>query len=118
MRLRDFYKNAGIDYDVVLSRLAGSEVLLYKYLKKFVEDRNYDELCQAVACKDYDTALKTAHSIKGMSINLGLEKLYELCAAIVTSIREEQTQKVEPLFNQLKVEYESIASQIERLEQF
>ena len=116
MQLRKFYENSGVDYNALIRRLAGNEALLYKYLKSFVEDKNYTELCKAVMSKDYDTVLKTAHSIKGMSINLGLEKLFEISSAIVISVREEHFDKVEPFWEQLKSEYARVISQIGMLE--
>ena len=41
-------EEAGIHVPEVLERFMGSEALLVKFLKKFLEDENYEKLAQAM----------------------------------------------------------------------
>ena len=49
-------EEAGIHVPEVLERFMGSEALLVKFLKKFLEDENYEKLAQAMKGQDYGEA--------------------------------------------------------------
>lgn len=116
MQLRSFYEEENEDYDTVLHRLAGNEPLLRKYLKKFAEDTTFSSLEAAVQNADYDAIRTTAHTLKGMSVNLGLSRIHSLSSALVDCIRAEEPQKITPIFDQLQAEYQHKISQIIDLE--
>jgi HPt (histidine-containing phosphotransfer) domain-containing protein len=66
--------------DAVMERLGGSETLLAKLLMKFHD--NYsgtrETLTGLLESGEYEEAYRIVHSIKGVSANLGISKLYRL----------------------------------------
>ena len=49
MTAKEFYETIGQNYEEVLERLAGSEALVLKFLKKFSTDKTYAALEEAMA---------------------------------------------------------------------
>ena len=68
----------GIDVDSVLDRFMGNEGILTRFLKKFLDDANYEKLKDAVEKGDAEAALTASHTLKGVSGNLSMNRLYEL----------------------------------------
>ena len=48
MTAKEFYETIGQNYEEVLERLAGSEALVLKFLKKFSTDKTYAALEEAM----------------------------------------------------------------------
>ena len=74
MLLKECYDAFGGSYEVVKTRLP-KDSLIEKFVIKFLSEPSYDHLCQALAQEDYENAFRDAHSLKGVSLNLGFEKL-------------------------------------------
>lgn len=66
------------EYDVVLHRLGGSELLLERLLSKFLDSYRdaAGQLSALLAGGKRDEAHRLVHSIKGVSSNLGLAGIY------------------------------------------
>ena len=86
MRLEQFYACIGGDYKGTLSRLP-SERLILKFVRKYVNDPTCAQLDEAVEAKDWETAFRAAHTLKGVSQNLGFDKLYQVSAALTEATR-------------------------------
>lgn len=69
----------GFDIKTALARLGGSEDLFIRIAESFAESyRDADkQLTELFAKKDYETAHREAHSIKGVVGNIGAMDLYE-----------------------------------------
>ena len=80
---------AGINVDEALSRMMGSEALLMRLLKKFLDDANYAKLLDAVARSDAETALTASHTLKGVCGNLSMAALFDLLTRQVGLLRAE-----------------------------
>ena len=80
-------KAAGIDGSDALSRFVGNEGLLEKFLKKFLNDQNYQKLCEAIDAEDYEAALAASHTLKGVSGNLSMTELNALTTEQVKAFR-------------------------------
>ncbi len=78
---------AGIDYDSALRRMMGKESLYYRFLKKFLEDESYSLLQEALREKRWEDAFCAAHTLKGLTGNLGLTQLYEAIGVLVEKLR-------------------------------
>lgn len=65
----------GINLDITLDRFMGNEVMYVKFLSKFVQDNTYDNLQKALNEKDYERAMGFAHTLKGITGNLGMDVL-------------------------------------------
>lgn len=69
----------GIDMENGLKRVAGNKKLYLKILLQFSEsNRDFkDEVLNAIEIKDHELAVRTAHSMKGVSGNLGATQLFQ-----------------------------------------
>ena len=64
MTLEQFYAAVGGDYEQTLSRLP-SEALVKKFVLKYVDDGTCKELAEAITNRDWATAFRAAHTLKG-----------------------------------------------------
>ena len=62
---------AGINVDDALERFMGNEMLLERFWKKFGTDKSFADLLDSVSRGDRETALRAAHTLKGVSGSLG-----------------------------------------------
>ena len=65
MDTKTFYEIIGSDGDKVLARFMGKEAMVVRFLKKFLDDRNFEEGKQAIEEKDYKKLETAAHTLKG-----------------------------------------------------
>lgn len=89
----------GMDLEGVLARFSGNKALLMRFVKKFTNDQTFPHLKEAIAQKNWQDIETYAHTLKGVSGNLGFTSLYELSSAIVSKIRGKQQQEAEALFS-------------------
>ena len=87
---RDVLVSAGIDYDQGVNRFAGKAQIYEKFLKRLFEEESMSQLGTQLAEKDYESAFKTAHNLKGMSGNLSLNQFYKAICEIVEELRNGQ----------------------------
>lgn len=78
---------AGVDVDAALARMMGSEALLLRLLKKFLDDQNFSKLQAAVAAGDQEAALAASHTLKGVCGNLSMTALFDLLTRQVAAFR-------------------------------
>lgn len=94
----------GCDTNTALERFLGKEELYIKFIKKFLDDKNYAELKGFVEAADYENALKSVHTLKGVSGNLGFSPLFDITADMVTKFRAQQPEEAVaeyPQFDQI-----------------
>jgi len=83
-------KMPGIDLLSGLSRVGGNKPLYAKLLCKFREGQQnaVPEIRAALQSGDVETAARLAHTVKGVSGNLGAESLYHVAAELEKAIKE------------------------------
>lgn len=101
-------KSAGMDTEGTLKRFAGNEELYVKFLKKFPEDETFSQIAPALESNDFEQALTTSHTLKGVSGNLGMTRLYEACSNTVSLIRAEDHDKAKESYVELKNAYDEV----------
>lgn len=74
--MREAYEKIGANYDDACARLMGDEMLA-RFALKFLDDESMDKLEAAMAAGDAESAFMAAHTLKGVSQNLGFDNLYE-----------------------------------------
>lgn len=74
--MREAYEKIGANYDDACARLMGEEMLA-RFALKFLDDESMDKLEAAMAAGDAEGAFMAAHTLKGVSQNLGFDNLYE-----------------------------------------
>lgn len=103
-------EESGADVDITLKRFMGNEAIYMKFILKFLEDKNYDMIMESLEKKDYAGAFAGAHSLKGVSGNLGLNPVYEASSQITELLRDKpaeeiDTQKLEETKDRLQKSY-------------
>lgn len=75
MTIQECYQKLDGDFDQAEKRLS-SEALIMRFLTKFLDDGSFSQLCIAMEEGDRDKAFRAAHTLKGVSGNLSLSRLY------------------------------------------
>ncbi|MDE7293079.1 MAG: Hpt domain-containing protein [Oscillospiraceae bacterium] len=118
MNIKEFYNVIEGDYDDVLRRLM-KEDRIVKYVSKFAADSSYDTLLTTLRDKDYPEAFRAAHTLKGISQNLGFSKLFEVSSELAEMLRGgecDDADRAADLSDRVGEEYEKIVSATGMLE--
>jgi len=86
-KFRKQLEENGADVDTTLKRFMGNEAMYMKFLMRFPDDRNYDCIIENVKNCDYDAVFNGAHTLKGVSANLGLNPVYNASSQITGLLR-------------------------------
>lgn len=108
-------RDAGVDTEGSVRRFAGNAALYEKFLLRFPEDPNFAAASAALESGDWEGLLQAVHTLKGVSGNLGLNRIFELCSQVVTLLRaEEQTEAGRIFREELAAAYGEICLILER----
>ncbi len=105
----------GVDTHAALTRLVRNERVYEKILFNFLSDTNFYELENCIAKRDYKKAMFSAHTLKGISGNLGMEPLFRKLDELVKKIYNNDFVDIDMLFLQISNIYHSIYRVIEKL---
>ena len=114
MTLKECYETLGGDYAGVVSRLR-SEALVKRFALRFLDDGSYNLLRESLANKDYETAFRAAHTIKGVCQNLGFTRLYESSSALTEALRGGWTDAAADLVAPVERDYRVTVDAVEAL---
>ena len=115
MELKEFCIKLEIDYTNMISKFGNNEMLYNRFLKKFLEDKTYSELEIAMEKENYNDIEKTAHTLKGVSANLGITRLYKLSDELVKLVRTKQYENLTKTYEKLREEYKITKEMINEL---
>ncbi len=96
---------AGIDIEGLLKRLMNNDSLVKVFIKKFTEDKTFQQLVDSFEEKDIKKAEMMSHSLKGMCGNLSLTRLYKLFTEQVDLIRSGELSKAENMMTVINEVY-------------
>lgn len=85
----------GADVEGTLHRFMGNEALFAKFLLKFRDDTNYAGLTESLDQGNYEEAFKYAHTLKGVSANLGLDPICKPVSALTELLRGKAVSEVD-----------------------
>lgn len=114
MTIRECYEMMGAGYEDVLGRF-GSEKLIEKFALKFLNDSSYQELKSALEAKDVETAFRGAHTLKGVCLNLGFDRLYKVSADLTEMLRGGSLEGSEEQFARVEEEYNRTVEALNQL---
>ena len=83
-------KGGGFDLEKTIERFSGNVDMYERFLKKFPNDESFAQIAPAFAANNREAALNAAHTLKGVSANLGMTALYEACSNTVDLIRADK----------------------------
>ncbi|MGN1077660.1 MAG: Hpt domain-containing protein [Candidatus Gallimonas sp.] len=86
MGIEECYEKMGGNYEEVFGRLP-SLSLVERFIAKFLEDDSFQTLCRQAECGNRAEAFLAAHTLKGVSGNLGFTALYESAAQLTEELR-------------------------------
>lgn len=115
--MKEELQTVGVKYDEVLKRFMGKEDFYLRMLKKFLNDKNYEELRKAVDEKRWADAFTCAHTVKGLCGNLGLDGILEYAAPLTDEVRSEpyDEEKIIGYMDHVTEMYDKTRSVIESL---
>lgn len=105
-------EEAGIDVASALERMMGSEELLERLLRKFLENQQYPALCAALKGGDTEQAVIAAHTLKGVCGNLSMVSLDGLFARQVDALRAGDLSLAQHLMEQITPAYVQVTAAI------
>lgn len=85
----------GADVEGTLHRFMGNEALFSKFLLKFRDDKNYAGLEESLEQENYEEAFKYAHTLKGVSANLGLNPVCVPVSVLTELLRGKTASEVD-----------------------
>lgn len=95
----------GIDIEETLTRLSNNAILLERVMLKFIQDDKLPKLEHAVNSWNPEAGEQVAHTLKGVSGNLGMVALCTYCDNFVQNIRKGDRDAAIAEFALLKEEY-------------
>ena len=105
MDIRECYEKMGASYDDVLQRM-GSDALVERFTGSFLSDGSYQMIADGIEAKDAETAFRGAHTLKGVCLNLGFQKLYEVSAELTEALRDRELKGYEEQFAAVQKQYQ------------
>lgn len=85
----------GADVDTTLKRFMNNEKLYLKFIFKFLDDGNYNGIQENIAKQNYKAVFEYAHSLKGVSSNLGLDPITEDVVQLTEQVRNKEPEEVD-----------------------
>lgn len=114
MTIQECYQKLGGDYAQVEKRLQGIH-LIRRFIAKFLDDGSYPELCRAMEQGQTEEVFRAAHTLKGVSANLGFDRLTASSGELTELLRGRTdgipTEAV-PLLDMVRQDYELTADAI------
>ena len=86
--LIDKLTDYGCHVKEAMSRFLDNEAFYEKCFYKFVDDKSFNKLAEAVAAGDTRACFEAAHDLKGTSANMGITPINELVVKIVEEFRK------------------------------
>lgn len=116
MTLQECYEKMGANYDEVKRHLLKDE-RIQKILLLFLKDPSYTSLKTAMESGDRETAFRAAHTLKGISLNLGLTALQKSSSELSEALRNDPpAENAQALYETLIPDYDRVASAIRQFQ--
>ncbi len=104
----DKFNEIGIDTKGALAKLGGKKEMYERFLKRFAADPNFEEMLRNFEMGHFDTMLTKAHNLSGTAGKLGMKKLSDACANIVSDITRGDTSSLKNYVETASEEYKKI----------
>ncbi len=86
-KLTEELSNHGCDMKVALERFLGDEDFYEKCLREMLNDSSFEELGKAIEANDVKAAFESAHTLKGLAANMGLDPMLDIVVELVEPLR-------------------------------
>lgn len=95
----------GAETEQTVLRFSNHVEIYQKYLLKFPEEPTMQHLKTAMQQKNYISAQKAAHTLKGLAGNLGLLPIFDIAADLSDTLKSENFTQSEEIFAELLAQY-------------
>lgn len=116
MTIRECYELMESDFDGVLRRL-GNENIIARVAVKFLNDPSINELRTALSDGRTEDAFRAAHTLKGVCVNLGFDRLYECSSELTELLRYGSSDGADILLARVEESYELTADALTRFKE-
>ena len=99
------------------ARFMGKEDMYIKFLNMFEKDDNIRKLENSIGSGDLTAAFEAAHTLKGVTANLGLTPLYNAVCNIVEPLRTKTDCDYSDMYKLIEAEYKKVGLLRERLKE-
>ncbi len=115
MNLEQCYEIFGGNYAEVKGRLMKDE-RIERFLRLFPADGSFQLLEKSVAEEDWTNAFRAAHTLKGLALNLSMDRLTHSAATVTDLLRNgKPSEDITPMVSQLREDYELTVRTISEL---
>lgn len=105
----------GVDVESILDSFCNNDEAYINCLKKFINDQSYNRMLQGIEKSNATEAFEGAHSLKGISGNMGFAELYNETATITEVFRTGNLDYEVDNLDKLKQAYERVIETINTL---
>lgn len=116
MNLRELKEKIDIDIDGSLARFGNMESFYIKFLKKFIDDKSFENIKEALKEKNIEKLGEEAHTLKGVSGNLGLNNIYGYSVELMRASKEKNLVEIEEFVTKLEVELKIVIEELKKLD--
>lgn len=113
--LERFYSAIGSNAKPVIERLGGNAEIAKRFIKKFAAEESYENLKKALISHETEEAFRTAHTLKGICLNLGFDCLFEKSSIITEFLRSKNIVDANKFFPELEQEYIKLIALLQEL---
>ena len=116
MTVQEFYSAVGGNYADAANRLQ-NDTLILKFLRMLPQDTSMAMLTQAMEKGDAGTAFRAVHTLKGISLNLSLTPLAEVCRDMTEALRGQSQlpEGIQPLYEAVALEHRRVLEALDQL---
>ena len=117
--MEEFYTKIGGNYNETKNRLI-REDLIRRFVCQFPQDPSFGQLEESLNASDLKNAFNAIHTLKGVSLNLGFDRLSNRAVLLTDALRENRRDSVtsaqlQELFNAVKESYLEVLQAIGQL---
>lgn len=112
-RITDELSKYGCDMNTTLERFLGDEDFYEKCLIEMLGDSSFRELGEALQQKNVKAAFESAHTLKGLAANMGLDSMLDIVVELVEPLRNGMIDGLSPTYERLideKKTYDNIVN--------
>lgn len=112
MTLEQLYYRINGDYKDIIARFS-SDVLITKFVLKFAKDTSFTTMNESLEKKDYKQAFLSAHTLKGLCLNLSFTDLCHSVSQLTEELRNANEAPNPQLVSEVKNKYYNVISAID-----
>ena len=105
-------QNQKIDIYSALERFLYNKEMYIKFIKEFTADASFDKLEENLNHKKWEQAFEFAHTLKGITGNLGMTILFEDFSKMCAYYRKQEYTEMQRIYIETKSEYTDICNLI------